>query len=285
MQPGDELQIQVLNMPELSATIPVRPDGMISAMLIGDVRAAGQTVNELKESLSQAYGQHYRNPKVAVFARSFNNQTIYVTGEVVRPGGIPLAPAMTAMQAVAQAGGLLRTAMQDEVVILRQSPGGVKRPITVKLGEVVKGTAPDILLQSADTIYVPKTDIRIFVGGEVGKPGLLPLEGDLTALSAVINAGGFLETASTRGALLIRKKGELKPEVIKLRLDQVMKGEGVDTQLQPFDIVFVPKSNIAKVDKAVDQYIRRAVPFMLTGGFSYILGGNFAGGSGVNCYY
>jgi len=285
IQPGDELQVQVLNLPELTASVLVRPDGMISLMLLDDVRVAGRTVQDVKKEVSEGYARHYRNPQVAVFARKLNNQRVYVTGEVARPGGITIAPAMTAMQAVAQAGGLLRTAMPNEAVVLRQSAGGDRTPIPVRLGSVLKGEAQDLLLQAADTIYVPKSDIRVFVGGEVGKPGLQPLEGNLTALSAVMNAGGFLDTASQRGAVLIRKKGELKPEVVQLRLDQVLKGEAVDVELQPFDIVFVPKSNIAKVDKAVDQYIRKAVPLMLTGGFSYILGGNFGAGTGVNCFF
>src|SRR5262249_30427683 len=145
------------------------------------------------------------------------------------------------------------------------------------------GTGPDAVLRPADVVYVPKSDIKVYVGGEVQRPGIVPLEGELTALKAVMLAGGFLDTASPDKAVLIRDRGNNTPEVVELKFGRQLLGESADSLLKPYDIVFVPKSNIAKIDKAVDQYIKRVVPLTMTGGFSYIVGGGGIS-NGITCF-
>ena len=272
VQPGDQIQIQVLDQPQLSAIVHVRPDGMISALLLDDVPAAGHTASQIREALTDGYAKFYRNPKVGVFVQTFSNRTVYVTGEVGQPGSVDLAPGMTAMQALIKAGGLLPTSKLDEAVLLRQVDGGNRKVSSLHLDTVLKGETQDTGLEPADVLYVPKTDIRVYVGGEVSKPGLMALDGHLTALAAVMNAGGITETGSSKKALLIRDDGNHKPVVVALKLDEVMKGAIADTPLKPYDIIFIPRTNIAKLDKAVDQFIRKVIPLTLTGGFSYVLG-------------
>jgi polysaccharide export outer membrane protein len=252
-------------------------------MLLDDVQIAGRTAADVRSELAERYAKHYRNPRVGVFARSFTNRTVYVTGEVAKGGGIPLHPGMTAMQAVIEAGGLMPNSRIQEAVLLRQAPGGTRQVIPLQLHEVLKGSGTDTPLQPADVVYIPKSDIRVFVGGEVAKPGLLPLEKDLTVLAAVMQAGGFVDTASRNKAMVLRNKGNGTPTVVEVKLEDVLKGTAQDTVLQPYDIVFVPKSKIARIDQAVDQYIRKVVPLTMTGGFSYVVGG--LGAPGANCFF
>ncbi len=118
---------------------------------------------------------------------------------------------------------------------------------------------------------------RAYVGGEVERPGLIELTGNLTPLQAVINAGGFRETASPESAILIRKGPDRRPVPIEINLyDPINANAGdADYYLRPDDIVYVPKSAIAKANKFVDQYIENLLLFRgVSLGFSYRLDDN-----------
>jgi polysaccharide export outer membrane protein len=272
LQPGDELQISALDIAELNALVKVRPDGQISLLLLHEVQAAGRTVPELQNLLTESYAKFYRNPRMSVAVKSFEERTVYVTGEVAKPGAIPLAPGMMAVQAITKAGGLNPTSKSDDAVVIRQIDKETPRTIKLHISDVLQSGEPDIPLQPGDVIYVPKSDIKVYVGGEVTKPGMLPLDGRFTAMTAVMNAGGFTNNASPKNAFLLRDSGDHKAQVVKLHLDAVLKG-GSDVELKPYDVVFVPKSSIAKLDRVIDQYIRGLLPATLTGGFSYLFGG------------
>jgi protein involved in polysaccharide export with SLBB domain len=114
---------------------------------------------------------------------------------------------------------------------------------------------------------------KVYVGGEVGQPGLVPLTGRFTALTAILQAGGFKGTARTDSVVLLREQGG-KPQAVKLDLKGVIEAKAQDVVLQPFDVVYVPLSRIAKVDKFVDQYMRQLIPITATAGFTYLLGGS-----------
>ncbi len=109
------------------------------------------------------------------------------------------------------------------------------------------------------------TGRQVYVGGEVGKPGVVQLGTHMTALQAVINAGGFLDTAKPEATLVIRRQGGEADAPIPIRLDleESIDGETTmgDIQLQAFDVVFVPKSAIANVNLIVKQYIQGVLMF------------------------
>jgi protein involved in polysaccharide export with SLBB domain len=113
---------------------------------------------------------------------------------------------------------------------------------------------------------------RVFVGGEVGRPGAIPLQGKVTVLGAVVAAGGFRGTAKTDNVVLIRQGPSNEPVITKVNLKDVINRGSADIELEPFDVVYVPMSTIAKMDKFVDQYIRQLLPISLNAGFQYILG-------------
>jgi len=105
---------------------------------------------------------------------------------------------------------------------------------------------------------------RVYVGGEVGKPGVVELKAGMTALAAVINAGGFLNTAKPDAVILIRRGGATDaPIPIRVDLEGSIDGDTTtgDIPLQPFDVVYVPKSWIANANLFVQQYIRDLILF------------------------
>jgi protein involved in polysaccharide export with SLBB domain len=116
---------------------------------------------------------------------------------------------------------------------------------------------------------------KVFVGGEVQSPGVIQALGPLTVLQSVTQAGGFKETARLNEVLVIRRDpaAPADPIVIPIDVAAVVDGSGTnqDIALMPFDVIYVPKSPIANVNKFVDQYIRQNIPFGfgLTYGFGF----------------
>ena len=120
------------------------------------------------------------------------------------------------------------------------------------------------------TVFVKKfADQNVYVGGEVDKGGIIPLQGPLTSLMAIVRAGGFLDTAQQSNVIVLRDAGDGTREIHVVDARRVLKGESPDMTLAPYDIVFVPKSMISRADLFVDQYVRRALPFSLIGGANY----------------
>ncbi len=113
---------------------------------------------------------------------------------------------------------------------------------------------------------------KVFVTGEVQKPGVVNVPGPMTVYDAISEAGGVKHTGSTTSVFLFRRGPDGKPLEHKLSLYQ--KGhltEDASIQLNPFDVVLVPESKIAQVDRWIDQHIRQLIPVTATAGFAYLL--------------
>jgi polysaccharide biosynthesis/export protein len=154
--PQDVLQIDVWKEPEITRTIPVRPDGKISLPLLNDVQAAGLTAMQLAGIIRDGLTKYLVNPQVTVTVQTINSRRIFITGEMSRTGAVPLLPNMTALQALSTAGGFTPFARMKDIYILRMVDGKqVKYPFHYK--DVIKGKRPEenILLQPNDVIVVP----------------------------------------------------------------------------------------------------------------------------------
>lgn len=154
--PQDMVRVDVWKEPDISRTIPVRPDGKISLPLLNDVQAAGLTAMQLAAAIREGLTKYVTNPQVTVTVTEINSKRVYVTGEVIRPGAQPLLPSMTVLQALTSAGGFTQFAKIKGIYVLRTEDGKqVKHPFNYK--SVVNGKKPDdnILLQPGDTIIVP----------------------------------------------------------------------------------------------------------------------------------
>jgi polysaccharide export outer membrane protein len=154
---GDVLEVSVWKNPDLSATVPVRPDGRISVPLLGDVQAAGMTPLALKQTLTDGYKEYVTAPGVSVVVKEIHSRKIYVTGEVTHPGTYDLEPRGKLMQALALAGGLTPYA-KGRVVVLRDGRDGrQEKRMQVDLKSIINGKKPEdnLLLQPGDTLVVP----------------------------------------------------------------------------------------------------------------------------------
>lgn len=113
---------------------------------------------------------------------------------------------------------------------------------------------------------------KVFVTGEVQRPGVIDVPGRMTVYDAISEAGGVKHTGAVKSVVLFRKGPEGKPVEHKFALYQSGHlTEDANIQLNPFDVVFVPESKIAQVDRWVDQHIRQLIPVTATAGFAYLL--------------
>lgn len=155
--PSDVLQVTVWKNPELSLQqVPVRPDGRISTPLANDVQAAGLTTDELKTVLTEKLGEYVTAPEVTVVVLAVNSRRVYVLGEVVRPGPVPLATDTRVLDAVSAAGGFSTFADRDRVKIIRRGEGGAVTEYRFSYSDFVEGTADtaNMLLENGDTVVV-----------------------------------------------------------------------------------------------------------------------------------
>jgi polysaccharide biosynthesis/export protein len=155
--PGDVLEISVWKNPELTSTVPVRPDGRISVPLLGDVQAAGMTPLALRQTLTEGFKEYVTAPGVSVVVKEIHSRKIFVTGEVETPGAYDLQPRTKLMQALALAGGLTPYAKQKVVVLRDGRDGKTDRRIEIDLGGIISGkrTEDNLLLLPGDTLIVP----------------------------------------------------------------------------------------------------------------------------------
>jgi polysaccharide biosynthesis/export protein PslD len=161
--------------------------------------------------------------------------------------------------------GKISLQLVDEVQAAGLKPSDLDEILTRKYSQELKKPSITVIVKAFG-------GQRIFVGGEVNRQGIMTISGNMTPLQAVLNAGGFKETASPENAIVIRKGPGNKPVPIAMNLENAMHGKSgtADFLLKPDDIVYVPKSAIAKADKFVNQYIENLLLFRgVSVGFSY----------------
>ena len=150
---GDKLRIEVYKDPQLSQNVQIRPDGKITLPLIGDVQADTRTPIQLRDQISTQLKTYMNNPVVTVIVVETKPSVAYVTGEVNHPGAVQLQDEqMTALQAIALAGGLKDFANQKDIKIIRK---GSKRgePISFNYKDAINGSAP-VFIHPGDTVIV-----------------------------------------------------------------------------------------------------------------------------------
>jgi len=153
---GDVLNVFFWTAKEMSlGDALVRPDGKISLPLLNDIQAAGLTPMQLAEELKKAASKFVRDGDATVIVSAINSRTVYVVGEVGRPGPFQLGSEMTVLHAIGEAGGFLETANKGDVTILR-TENGQQRRFRFNYNDVVKGRniQQDIRLLPGDTILV-----------------------------------------------------------------------------------------------------------------------------------
>jgi len=232
--------------------LAVSAQGMINAPFIGPVRAEGLTIPQLEELITQPLTRDYFvNPEVNIRIKEYHSLQYYISGAVKSPGLYEMTSETSLMELIAKAGGVLPE-RGNMAYILRAStenPLSHKDPIKVDLkGLLDKGDMSlNLVLQPGDVVYIPLeraldlAESKIYVEGEVKKPGIYDYQPGLTAMNACIMAGGFSKFAAPNRTRIIRNQGD-KQETIKINLNEVKKGKVPDIELKPGDRIHVPET-------------------------------------------
>lgn len=161
IEPFDTIRIDYPFHPEMAQEEIVRPDGKITATLVGEITVSGMTTAELEKLLVERTSHRLRDPEVKISVTRFAEKIVYIAGEVGKPGTIPYRKGLTPLQAVAAAGGFLDTARADSVILVRTGAAGeefVSRKINL-VEVVTDGAKESLYLAPHDVLFVPKTPI------------------------------------------------------------------------------------------------------------------------------
>jgi polysaccharide biosynthesis/export protein len=153
---NDVLNIFVWKETDLTRDVTVMPDGRITYPLVGEIDAAGQTVTDLKNKITEKLKDFISSPEVTVIIRESRSQQIYTLGKITRPGQLQLAPSMTVLQALSAAGGCTEWADTKNIMIVRRT-NGKETMFRFNYQDVISGKdlKQNILLEPNDTIVVP----------------------------------------------------------------------------------------------------------------------------------
>jgi polysaccharide biosynthesis/export protein len=159
--PGDTVQVFVWRNPELSVTVPVRPDGKISTPLVEDMVAVGKTSSQLAREIEKVLAEYIRSPQVNIIVTNpvSTFSQIRVIGEVATPQPVPYREGLTVLDVVLAVGGLTEFAAGNRAKIMRKSPEGKDIEIKVRLESLVrKGKiAENVEVQPGDVLIVPQS--------------------------------------------------------------------------------------------------------------------------------
>jgi len=158
----DQLQVTVWHNPDLSVSVPVRPDGKVTVPLVGDIAAGGRTTDQVAAEIQQKLGQYIRDPQVAVILTALRSHEylsrVRVTGAVRSPISIPYRQGMTVLDAVLAAGGTTEFAAPDRTELYRRSEAGATQSYAVRLEKILQqgDLANNYPVQPGDVITVPQ---------------------------------------------------------------------------------------------------------------------------------
>ncbi|MGN6790525.1 MAG: XrtA/PEP-CTERM system exopolysaccharide export protein [Rhodanobacteraceae bacterium] len=159
--PGDALEIYVRDNPNLSTTVPVRPDGRISIPLVQSIMAAGKTPEQLADDLQNQLSRYIRAPLVTVIVKSFvgaYSQQVRVVGQAVTPKSVPYRNGMTVLDLMIDVGGLTKFAAGNSAKILRHLPDGKEETIPVRLGSLMNGDVQyNVAMRPGDILIIPQS--------------------------------------------------------------------------------------------------------------------------------
>lgn len=255
---GDVLLVEFFYHPEMNKQVIIRPDGMITLPLKGDINAGGLTPTQLKSKIALLFADMFKDPVVTVtlieFDQAINRLREAITTATrgqsktttIRPDGYVSFPLIGDIRAA----GLTLPRLRD-IVVSEYSKVVDRLSISVNLAEIRSNL--------------------VYVLGEVKKPDYYLMMGPTTLTQILSQAGGFLDTAEKCSVLVLSRNHDRKPVGKIVNLDEVIgKGNiGQDLLLKQFDVVFVPKSRIAKADLFVDQYINQIIPRMFRASINY----------------
>jgi len=251
--PGDVVTVTVWGHPELSGKRVIGPDGDIQLPFVGSFPVAGLNADDASSKLTSALREDYLNTAASVTVDKYSSNQVIVLGHVQHPGVLTFAGDPTLLEALAKAGASGGKddlgGMPTRCAIVR----GKDRMMWVDLRSLSKGSdlSLNIPLQRNDLVFVPDSDAElVYVMGQVKNPGPYPLTANMSFLEALARAGGPNDNAQ-QGKIVLARPSKNTEQIIDL--ENFVQTAGNNTQLEPGDIVYVPKSGLAQLGYVLQQ--------------------------------
>jgi polysaccharide biosynthesis/export protein len=241
--PGDEVNVEVFDTPDLDQNGRVTDSGEFPLMLGGKVRLASLTTIEaartIEAALINSHVMYY--PKVLVTVTQYATQNVTVFGQVNRPGSYSIDTPRSVIDVLGLAGGLTDLADRHVTIERHTSHRQISYYVSNHPGDLQDQTA---MVNPGDKLIVPKAGI-VYVLGDVARPGGYPMtnnDGTLTVLQAVATAGGTASSAKPNSSRLVRRTAAGGYQSDPIPFSAMQKGKKPDMALQAGDIVYVPFS-------------------------------------------
>ncbi len=247
---GDRFNISIYGEPELTIKNGVvKPDGTLTISMVGDVKVSGMSINHAMNRISSKLKKYMEKPIVSLIPSEFRAQTYTILGKINKPGNYPVHEHSKLLDTLADAGGFSIGIFKDNTVELADLEHSFisrgKKILPVNFVELVSKGNPlhNIPLKDKDYIYIPSSlNTELYMLGEVKTSGYYGYRENMTLTQIVSHAGGYLSTGNINKIAIIR--GSISdPSVYLVDFEKILEGNALDFKLQPYDIVFIPKSN------------------------------------------
>lgn len=262
--PGDILNIEVWNHPDISRDVPVNYRGEIKLPPVRRMSVMAFTTYQLEEELTKFLSKYLIDPIVFVTVKEFNSQRIIALGEITT-GMYTLKRKTSLVEFIGQIGGPTDNANVSKIKLIKKDGEISIHDLNELIDDPKK--SGEVLVSAGDTVYLPPLEMnRVSVLGDVKTPKMIIVKGKLTLVEAVTEAGGFTENAVRSSVIVLR--GELGAmKGYRVNMARIFKkGDiGLNIELEPGDIVYVPRSFIADIERFL-----RDVSLPLTWYFWYL---------------
>ena len=269
LTPGDVLEVSVAGHEDMKKELPVRPDGRISYIFVGDLAAGGRTVSELRADLETSLRAFMRYPQVAVVVRKARDAQFSILGKVVRPGVYPINGPTTVVAAVALAQGLASGQYEGSTIEIADLANSYlvrrNRVMPVDFERLIHrgDTTQDVLLEDGDYIYIPSSLAQeVYVLGEVYKPRAYGFRDRVTLLQAISESGGFKSSARLGDVVILRGRYGNKT-LVPVNVKDIIAGKVPDPELAVGDVIWVPRTVLANVAEALNQIMPALLAYQL----------------------
>jgi polysaccharide export outer membrane protein len=281
--PNDVIEVHIENAPELSRAVRVTAAGTFLMPYLGRVVAAGKTLEELTQSITDGLrGDYLKDPKVTISVKEYNSRSFYIQGSVRSPGVYQIEGRPSVLELVTLASGLSDAHGSTAYIIRRlknapardpgqggsaatgttadgkkneQEPSGEEPPRyelkSVNINALLRGQFDqDMYLEAGDIVNIPPTDV-FFVSGEVNAPGSFTLKEGTTLRQAVSLAQGTNYKAALDRGIIFRESPTGKREELRIDVGAIMNGKKEDIPIMANDIIIVPNSRSKSIGGAL----------------------------------
>ncbi len=254
----DVVEVSVFDAPEMNRKIRIRPDGLISLPLLGNIKLLGLTEAEAQAEITKNLNKFMHNPQVQLFIAEYSAHKVWLVGEIYKPGAYPLSREnYSLIELLSEAGGRKENASglvvlipatnneisaqpQNNLIALNESKSkyGIEIPYESLIGNTTNAPL-QVPLKAGDTIIIPEAG-KVQLDGEISAPGSYELPSKMTLMGAIASAGGLTYAADIESIEVIREVGSGQKALITIDLEKIAIKDGTDIRLRDGDLVRVP---------------------------------------------